>query len=921
MSEMEIDKKLNLPVEKIRNFLTFISGFIAFSGLINFIFLLLIPVDEKNALILGYSLKRLAILAFLFFGSVSFIIAGIKISRTCPKTLLAISKFIKKQRVSAFLILFFLLASLLVWLTGFSPEYFLGDFFAIGKRLVPIFIWLMSMSVAALGFSIFLHNSTFAATMKDRTYWRMLAVITTVLVFLFLFIAWTYPKLTDQLWFGRYSVPILATQIVSAWVLVTILLLIPGRYLKRIPDFVILHSEIFIFILIWVISAILWVNQPIEFMGEMYSTTIEQHIKPFPPNFEIYPRKDSLTYFNISESIVTGGGIYRSIDKSLFLAYEGLNNWMSGGTYEKMLNFQTILLASFPAIIYMLGSKIHSRPAGLLVASLAIMQEINGIRLMDEFPVVSSKVLLSEPFMQLWTAIIVLSGFLAFKRSKNRQASLFLIFGGSLGLASLFRLNTIVVIPFIIFVVFIHYFRDRKTKVWSIGIFLIGIVMAFSPWMIYNAYKYGDPLAFIKGKVSGVIIKNRYDKINNIVDTNNGLEDDGVSGTLKESDGILPVNYSWSKNEIEQNTNPEMVFNGLIMAPRPISDLDNPSNIPQIFASILRHSLNNLITSFSILPTSISPQDLFHGSRNQMFWGDYDATSYEGINPVLLVINLLILSVGISSAIIMHQVIGLLPMAVYLGYHLSNGIAISSGNRYTQPASWIIFFYYAIGLITISKSMISLLKYNDLPVILQIEEFNQKINKNIIKAQNIIVILSVLLLGCVPVLANLLPIDRFPKIEEEQLIKAIDSEENLKFFGNGGRYKEFFSSLKTNNIKVAYGRILTPIKVNNEEFEHIYGKADFGGEGTYLTFMFLGADTGNIKRMIFYPKNQPINIKNGIDALIFFHKGDEKNAIVIGIVDPDYSSKISTYKNSPQIPLSYLYFSANYPNLNTSEIQ
>ncbi|MDP2966566.1 MAG: hypothetical protein Q8N39_11130 [Pelolinea sp.] len=905
---MELDKKLDLSVQKTRKFLRFLSGFIALSGLVNFVLLLLLPADEKSALVLGYSSKRLALLTLLFIGSVSFIIAGIKLSKTCPKTILAISNTFKKQGVSAFLILFFFLALLLVWVAGFSPEYLLRDYYAIGKRLLPFLIWLMSISVAALGFCIFLHNSALKTTIfTDRKYFRLLAVTTAVLILLFLFIAWIYPKLTDQLWFGRYSVPILVTQIFAAWVLVSLGLLVPGNFWKKWPAFFTDHTDLIIFLLIWVFTAFLWVNQPIEFMGDMYSTTIEQHIKPLPPNFEIYPRKDSLTYFNITESIVTGGGIYRSIDKSLFLAFEGLNNWLTGGSYEKMLNLQTILLASFPAVIYLLGSKIHSRPAGLLAAALAVMQEINGIRLMDEFPVVSSKVLLSEPFMQLWTAIIALSGFLAFKRSGNRQANLFIILGGSLGLSALFRLNTVVVIPFIIFVAFIYYFRDRKTMIWSIGVFLIGIFLAFSPWMIHNAIKYGDPLAFVKSKVSGVIINNRYEKINKDVDTNNGLEEEGVSEIFNESDGILPVNYAWNNNHLERSTNLEMAFAGLLTVRHPIADLTITSNIPQIFVSIFRHSLNNIITSFSILPASINPQDLFHGSRNQRFWGGYDATSYEGINPVFLVINLLILSVGISSAINNHQVIGLVPIAVYLGYHLSNGIAISSGNRYAQPASWIIFFYYAIGLISISKSLLNLLQYDNQFNKLEPDKSNQKNNR----IGLIIVIICVLVIGNAPVIADLLPINRFPKINEQQIISTLFNEENLQNKEYGNNIRELFSFYKEDSVSVTFGRVLTPILVNNEEFKLAYGNNNYGGTIRYLTFMNLGPGLGNIKRMIFYPQNQFLNLKNGSDAVIIYRVENENEAIAIGIIDPIFSSQISTYKDISHIPLSNFYFSEN----------
>jgi len=443
--------------------------------------------------------------------------------------------------------------------------------------------------------------------------------------------------------------------------------------------------------------------------------------------------------------------------------------------------------------------------------------------------------------------------------------------------------------------------------IWSISVFLIGIFLAFSPWMTHNAIKYGDPFAFIKSKVSGVILDNRYRKINKDVVTNNGTKKDEVSETFIESDSILPVSYAWNNNQLEKSDNLEMAFAGFIKVHPPIASLKTPSNIPKIFLSIFRHFLNNIITSFSILPTSLKPQDLFHGSRNQRFWGEYDPTSYEVINPFVIVINLLILSVGISNAIKNHRIIGMVPIAIYLGYHLSNGIAISSGNRYAQPASWIIFFYYAIGLITISKYSLYLLQYDN--------QFNklesEKSNPKNIRIGLIIAILCVLGIGSAPVIADLLPINRFPEINEQQILSILYNEENLQNSEFGNNIRELFSLYKEDGVSITFGRVLIPLLVNQEEFKLVYGEDNYGEDTRYLTFMSLGSGPGNIKRMIFYPQNQSIDIRNGSDVVIISSSENENEAIAIGIIDPVFSRQISTYKNCIDIPISNFYFSNN----------
>ena len=456
-------------------------------------------------------------------------------------------------------------------------------------------------AVIAIAVSILVQNDGLRQTpIADKKNWRLLIITFAIMVLLSLFTGWIFPQLSEQLWWT--SVPILMTQIVVAYISATLLMLIPDKFYSRIPGLIRNHADLLIFVLIWIISAVLWVNQPFDPKSEEYSLTPQQQQFIFPrrPNYEFYPRFDSETYYQVSESIVTGGGIYRSIDKPLFLAIEGFFNWVSDGSFEKMLDLQTILLASFPAVVYLLGSKLHSRIAGLFTASLSIMQGINGIRLMA-----TTSVLLSEPFMQLWTAIIALSAFLAFKASGKQRIARFIFLGGMLGLSALIRLNTVVIIPFILLIIFIFYFRERKNFYKTTGIFFIGIFLALSPWVTLNSIKFNDPFAFILDKVRGVIVNKRYEKISSTIELIEESEEDSGTQALEIPDENIPNN--------------------------------TPTIKPSIPITIFRHFLNNIITSFSTLPGSGIPQDLVFGSRNQRYWAGYNTTLYKGVNPAFFV--------------------------------------------------------------------------------------------------------------------------------------------------------------------------------------------------------------------------------------------------------------------------------------------
>jgi len=527
-------------------------------------------------------------------------------------------------------------------------------------------------------------------------------VLCTVFI-LFLLILFLYPKLNNGSWTDSASVPILAVQIVGVWLTITIVKQFYNEILAKIPRFVIRNLDKIIFIFLWICAVFFWVNQPIEFPEGRLTTKLGEHIRPLPPNYEIYPYGDAKLYFTLSESIIVGSGIFRSIDKPLFLTFEGLNNWLAGGSYEKMMDFQIVVLALFPPVLYLLGKEIHSRLAGLMAALLAVFHEINAIQVMRDFPVTSSKVLLSEPFMVLWTGLIALTAVVAFKRDLKKQANLFLICGGVLGLSALFRLNTLVIIPILLLAIIVNYFHNKKNLFKYACLFLVGIVLALTPWMIYNAVKFNDPLAFIKAK--GAVINRRHEKITSKKDSQyNGFEysptiisissnfnsskplnnDSKESNphyllvSQKKSEGMEP-DYLEKDAIVIQKLKTEYPFNSLFE-----NTGFSVDQLHELSAKILRHFLNNIIASFSIFPTSTNIQ-------TQHFWqGYHDVDLYRGTNLIFLIFNLLTITAGITATIKYQKHIGLIPLGVFIGYHLSNGLALASGNRYAQPPSWIL---------------------------------------------------------------------------------------------------------------------------------------------------------------------------------------------------------------------------------------
>jgi hypothetical protein len=577
-----------------------------------------------------------------------------------------------------------------------------------------------------------------------------------------------------------------------------------------------------------------------------------------------------------------------------------------------MLNYQSVLLAIFPAVMFLIGKELHGRLTGLFVASIAIMQEFNAINLMDEFPLVSTKVLLSEPYMQLWNALIVLSVILALKKSSRESSKGFLISGGVLGLSALFRLNTFVVIPFILLIIFMKFIKEKRILLQSSLLFILGVFLALSPWMVHNTIVYDDPFAFINAKLKGVIINNRFDGISpeaeNSIDAKPVIIEDNHTALNVMGTSVQYASYTKEIHEVAEGfSQPNAPIKKNIDFELNFADQhylietfgQSVNKIWSISISIFRHFLNNIITSFSILPVSLVPQDLFHGSRAQRFWEEgYNANLFVGIDFLSILGNLIIIALGITTLIRNNRKIGLVPTAVYLGYHLSNGIAISSGNRYTQPASWMVYLYYAVGLLTISNWFIRKLNTNTVSRFNIDDQKPSGKNQRINSLIGLLVISSIFFFGLSPVIADTIPPDRFQinpphsiywDMINNSICDEATSEEELDVFCSLNEQQ------LNENYNLEFGRIFIPLLINSLDYQIIFTPPTdaLDIDGTFYTFMFSGQSNNKPKQLIFITNRVFDNVKNGSDVLVIAPIDDNDSINVLCIMDTEGLRKVS----------------------------
>ncbi|MBV5331812.1 hypothetical protein JZU69_05515, partial [bacterium] len=137
-------------------------------------------------------------------------------------------------------------------------------------------------------------------------------------------------------------------------------------------------------------------------------------------------------------------------------------------------------------------------------------------------------------------------------------------------------------------------------------------------------------------------------------------------------------------------------------------------------------------------------------------------------NLVLVIFYLAIIAVGLGAAWRRTGWIGLLPLAVNLGYALANGIARFSSWRYNLPVDWVIYFYFAIGAMEILGGLTLLFgaKVEKIfPAYIQPETKN--IMPHDFRPQYIFILLAFVFAGSLPWLAKGLAQPRYTASQPE----------------------------------------------------------------------------------------------------------------------------------------------------------
>ena len=411
---------------------------------------------------------------------------------------------------------------------------------------------------------------------------------------------------------------------------------------------------------------------------------------PFPPNNVFYPFSDSQIYDSGAQYVFIGQGLNNNelSDKPFYVLLLALLHLIVGQDYSQVVLAQAVFLAIFPVLVYFIGKLIHSRTAGILAGILAVLWETNSIASTLQIQVSHARLMLTEFPAACGLALAVIILILWLKNPRSTSLKLTLA-GGILGVVALIRPNSLLVALLVFILIAAVFGKVWRKSLPAAGLFALGFVLVVGPWYLVNKTPSGS--SFLEEKVRAVIDQ-RY-------------QGNFVPAPTPAFSAATPAPQP--SPTAEPLSTPAAAP---AAQPTPLTGAGTATASPM--ASPLQfvpaHFFHNLDMSVLILPISFGSSDLATVLQAP-YWKVGGILGFSPTEAIFFFFNLLVLAIGLAAAWKMARLGGLFPLLVFLVYNLANALARNSGGRYLAPVNWIVFLYFALGLVQLGLWAASLL--------------------------------------------------------------------------------------------------------------------------------------------------------------------------------------------------------------------
>ncbi len=603
-----------------------------------------------NAVFLGYSGSRLLMMGVLLLAG----IAGI-VGFCSARAQSAVNAAASKRSVHILCAALFLALSLGWIVCGFMSE---ADFRPYFERIEPLLVF--GMLVTASGYLLlkYLNRSGSPVGSESSAVRRTAFLYLLGALALYLCIRVTGVGIVpDEMDWQPTGVVIRYWEIwLSIWLALAVtgfMKLIKAERHKTL-------TTVILFFVIWAAAAVLYVSIPtMEVLKGSYFMEITA------PDYLPFPASDSANFGLWAETILAGLGFktaiaYRQFLITVIAVFEALTS----RDILKTIDLVTITLALFPAVLYLLGKRLHSHGAGILAAGLCALREYNTILLAPHFMVSSAKMWLSDIPAALCLAAAVCACVNWFQ--KPRSVWRMLLAGFLMGLCVTVRSQFIALIVFPAIFFLLRKGLPAKEKWLRAAAFMLAVVFVIAPWFIRSKVITGDFILDDPGVHSTELARRWSDDVNNVVSREPGETDAEYAARNKQH----MIDFF----------------------------LEKPLYVTKF---IMSHFFANELVAMTALP---------FGTDASLTINDYTNTDYHDVegrlclpkNIPVLFIFLAVIALGMGAAWKRAGWAGLLPFflcSLYLG---STAAARYSGWRFALPGDWFYYFYFALGLAEIA---------------------------------------------------------------------------------------------------------------------------------------------------------------------------------------------------------------------------
>ena len=613
------------------------------------------------------------------------------------------------------------------------------------------------------------------------------------------------------------GVPILGWQVFIA-VLVGILF---QKFERKINNQDVLRSrkfDIMIFLLIWIIGGYLWDKIPVP-NGYL-------NPGPYPPTNETYPFADAARFDIMSQYALIGQGLNNgeAYNRPVYPAFLVYIHILSGQSYADNMGLQAAIFAVFPALLYLLAKFLSNRSSGIAIATVIIFRGINGVAATNLINLANQKQMLTGFPTAILVGLILLV-ILLWLRQPNTIALVVLI-GGIFGLGIYLRQTILGFFPVIMLLPFFVTKLKKQRRLIFPALLILGIITFGVP---YEAKNY---------------IESPYYK---------------YPAVIKKIFTVVETRYT------PQREMPEERERFVLRESPPSQNISNtiPKNISTL-QTVGNHFARNIVTSTLILPHSISIDSLRDTIKAEnSFWRPYWDGRLNIEQSLFLALNLVMISVGIVSAIYRFPIGGWLPLLFFFGYNLANALAKSSGGRYIVPVDWVVILYFMLG--------IHQLLLRELPITTQ--DTNPSFRQKYLGMEGKEIALAfilVLVMGTFLIIPDFI----FHQTFNENNVSVTNSLVSLLPSEEKQTYTE--ELLKNEKLFIATGQIMYPryYLAGDGEFSYYYPYKTL--DYPRVSFIFIGP-RGT------YNAVMPGNIPKGLDNL--------SKAIIVGCLQKDENEK------------------------------